>query len=580
LLLVVAAIVGTTGTARAATVETKVRTIMRDKPTASARIVDRVAAGKKLPMLGMSGDGNWVHVRAGTHEGWVAAASIKGLHGNANSDDGAGEEEATDGDEPVRPMAKKRGVRPEAWVSKSRYHEGEETKLIVSVNKAELFGRPSATGAVLGILRRGEQVQLVKKSVDKKWINVDIGGGETAWIEARAVKPGKVATLTPPPDESAQEEEAPPPTITPEGAKKKGKLAKAEPEPEQQAEPESPPPSKKTKKAPVVVDEEPPPPRKKHGDSEDETPPGLASSKHKGAQASNDEAPPPPSKKKKRLKKQADAEAEAEKPKEETAPAPDYWSARGKVYLTPWARAGVAILSQRFTSNGSGSLSNYETSTNAFGAQLGLGVWGVVGKYVLLGADGSYTFAGAAAIRVPTTTTPVTLAVQAHTIDGGVSAGLHFRALGGVSLRLRLGGQLMLNLIAPSNAAKLPSDRVVGMTIAAALAIPALFRISDRPFGLQVIGGGLVPAQRAQTVGLEDGAKSSTFGAFFGGGLMFQIMRPDPVKYHGSLVLEADYAYEFIATHFTGQSRRIANVTLADRGSAQHLLTLGLGFTY
>ena len=320
-----------------------------------------------------------------------------------------------------------------------------------------------------------------------------------------------------------------------------------------------------------------PPPKKRHGDSEDETPPGLAPSKHK-TEASNEEPPPPP-RRKKRLKKQAEAEAETET-QPEKPPAADYWAARGRVYLTPWARAGVAILSQRFTSNGSSLLSNYEASTNAFGAQVGLGIWGALGKHALLGADASYTFAGAAALRVPTAAAPVKLAVQAHTIDGGVSGGLRFRALGGLSVRLRLGGQLVLNLIEPSNAAKLPSDRIVGMTIAAALAIPALFSIKDHPFGLHVIGGGLVPAQRAQTVGLEDGAKSSTFGAFFAGGVMIQVMRPSTENYHGSLTFDVDYAYEFAATHYTGQSRRLADVTIADRGSAQHLLSLGLTFTY
>ncbi|HWE29103.1 MAG TPA: hypothetical protein VHB97_13940, partial [Polyangia bacterium] len=194
----------------------------------------------------------------------------------------------------------------------------------------------------------------------------------------------------------------------------------------------------------------------------------------------------------------------------------------------------------------------------------------------------SYTFAGAAALRMPTTGTPVTLAVQAHTIDGGVSAGLHFRPLGGVSVRLRLGGQMQLNLIQPSNIDKLPSDRIIGMTIAAAVGIPALFQIRQHAFGAQVIGGGLVPAQRAQTVGLEDGKKSSTFGAFFGAGVDFQLMRPSSENYHGTLTLDANYAYNFAATHYTGLSPRLAaqNVTVADRGSSQHLLTLGLTFTY
>jgi hypothetical protein len=127
---------------------------------------------------------------------------------------------------------------------------------------------------------------------------------------------------------------------------------------------------------------------------------------------------------------------------------------------------------------------------------------------------------------------------------------------------------------------KLPSDRIVGMTIGLGLTVPALFTLAGHPFGVSLVGGGLVPAQRAQTVGLEDGAQSTTFGAFFGGALSFTVMQPNPEKYKGQLAIEASYAYEFVATHYTGLSRRNNTITLADRGSAEHLLALGLGFYY
>ena len=501
--LIVAALLAISATAFAASIEIKVRTMLREKPTSSARILDRLAAGKKLPMLGQTDDGNWVHVRSGTHEGWIQAAAVKGLRGK---DEDAGEEAAADDEEPARPLAKKRGVRPEAWVSKSRYHESEDTKLIISVNKAELFGRPSATGAVLGILRRGEQVQLVKKSVDKKWINVDIGGGETAWIEAKAVKPGKVATSTPSPDESEEQEAAPPPTITPEGAKKKAKMTKVAeaPPPEEKAEEEAPPPPpKKTKKQAKVEtpppEEEAPPPKKSRGDTEDETPPGLAPSTPKKSKKAAPKKRGWP-----RRRPRATRTPRRERPRRRARSAARRWlrapkrsrrrSRRPRSSRTSGRRAARSTSSpacapasrsssQRFTSNGTGTLANYEGSTNAFGAQLGLGVSGAIGKYFLVGGDASYTFAGAAALRYisPVDGSAVVLGVQAHTIDGGLSAGLHFGVLGGFSVRLRLGGQMMLNLIQPSVAAKLPSDRIVGMTIALGLSAPTLFTLGGAP---------------------------------------------------------------------------------------------------
>lgn len=577
--LIVTALLATTSTALATSIEIKVRTMLREKPASSARIVDRLPAGKKVPMLGQTEDGNWVHVRAGGHEGWIQAAAVKGLR--AKDEEASGE--AAD-DEPARPLAKPRGVRPEAWVSKSRYHEGEELKLIVSVNEANLYGRPMSTGAVLGVLRRGEQVQLVKKSADKKWINIDIGGGETAWIEARAVKPGRVAS-TPPPEESAEETPAPPPTITPEGAKKKAKQAKVEPPPEEEKpeEPPPPPPPKKQKKQakaepPPPQEEAPPPRKKKSREIEDETPPGLAPTNGNGEeQAAAEEKP----KKKRKLKKLA-APKEAPAEESETPAVEDIWTTRGRFYLAPSVRAGVAILSQRFTSNGTGALSNYEASTNAMGVQLGLGIYGTIGKYLLLGADASYTFAGAASLRYiqPTDGSVVNLGIQAHTIDGGVSAGVHFGVLGGLALRLRLGGQMVLNLVQPDVRAKVPSDRIVGMTIGLGVTAPTLFRLGRLPLGAWAYAGGLVPAQRAQTVGLEDGAQSSTFGAFFGGGLSLTVMRPNLESYKGQLAIDLGYGYEFVATHYTGLSRRNNTITLADRGSAQHLLSLGVSVFY
>jgi uncharacterized protein YgiM (DUF1202 family) len=544
--------------AQAASVQTKVRAMLRDKPASSARIVQRLPAGKRVTVLGRDAGGNWAHVRVGRKEGWLQMATLKGMRG----EDVDASEDADD-DGPVRPLAKKRGVRPEAWVSKSRYHDGEDTKLIVSVNKAELYGRPSKKGAVLGILRRGEQVQLVTRSPDRKWMNIDIGGGETAWIEARAVKPGKVQTLTPPPEESQQAEEAPPPPTTPEDARQKAKMAQAEEPP---PEPEAPKRGKKAKKQ--EADEEPP--RAKRRDSDDETPPGLAPSRSSDEEASNEDEERP--KKKRKLKKMASRSS--------GTVVRDAWTTHGKLYITPSVRAGIAILSQRFTSNGTGALSNYESSTNAFGAQVGLGVWGTLGKYLLLGGDASYTFAGAAALKYvnPADGGIIKLSVQAHTIDAGLSAGLHFNVVGGLSLRVRLGGQMILNLIQPDVRTKLPSDRIVGMTIGLGLDAPALFTLGGRPLGAWLFGGGLVPAQRAQTVGLEDGAKSSTFGAFFGGGLSFVVMPPDRDKYKGQLAIEASYAYEFAATHYTGLSRRNNTITLADRGSAQHLIALGVGY--
>lgn len=499
--------------ATAATMETKVRALLRDKPVSTSRIVQRLPAGKRLTVLGRDAEGNWAHVRVGGQEGWLQLATLTGARGE---DQDASEAVA----DPARPLAKRRGVRPEAWVAKSRYHEGEGATLIVSVNKAELYGRPSRRGAMLGILRRGEAVEEVTRSPDKQWINIDIGGGESAWIEARAVKPGKLQPLTPLGSEADTEAPSAAPTTTPEETRRVRRVSR---------------------------------------------PRGAATRSHLADEeltAADEERPPP-------------------RRRQRGTPR-DTWKRKGRFYFTPAAHAGIAILVQRFTSNGTGPLANYQASTNALGAQVGLGAWATAGRYFLFGVDAGYVFAGAAALRYvdPTDGTALKLGVQTHTLDAGLSAGVHFGALGGLSLRLRVGGEMILNLVQAEPRTKLPSDRVVGMTVGLAVEAPALFAVAGHPFGAWLFGGGLVPAARAQTSGLEDGAHSSTFGAYFGGGLALLLLRPDRRHYKGQLALEATYGYSFAVTHYTGVARRDPTVTIADRGSAQHLIALGLAYSF
>ena len=253
--------------ARAASVEPKVQLLVRERPSSSARIVDRVPAGRKLQLLGRTADGLWAHVQAPKKDGWVPSEQLKG-NVKARKAQPTGEDEGEEvAEEEVRkPLAKRRNVRPEAWVSSARYHDGEDNKLTVSATKAELYGRPQATGSVLGILRRGEVVSLVRKSTDKKWCLVDIGGGDVAWLEAKVVKPG--AAKGAPTSVAEQEEQqqasddAPPPPPRGKRAKMVREEVVEEPAPEEQA----PPPAKKSKRVtageeqPAVEAEEPPPP--------------------------------------------------------------------------------------------------------------------------------------------------------------------------------------------------------------------------------------------------------------------------------------------------------------------------------
>ena len=163
------------------------------------------------------------------------------------------------------------------------------------------------------------------------------------------------------------------------------------------------------------------------------------------------------------------------------------------------------------------------------------------------------------------------LGVQAHNIGGGVDAGVHFNVIGGLDLKLRLGLAADIDLIQASTKVPLPSrsgdrdDRRARPQLAGAVP-PRRARGRALAFG-----GVLAPATREQTGGLAEGAQSSTIGAYFGGGFNIGLYK--------GLGLEAAYTCnQFAVTHFSGQlcrARDETRITIADRGSAEHLITSG-----
>jgi uncharacterized protein YgiM (DUF1202 family) len=536
----------------AATVEPKVRVLVRERPSTSARIVDRVPAGKRMPLLGKNADGSWAHVDTGRHDGWVPSAQLRGSKGLAVP---VRHSEEDDEEEVVqRPLVKERGVRAEAWVSNSRYHDGENNQLTVSSAKAELYGRPASGGAVVGVVRRGDVVDLVRRSGDRKWCLVDIGGGEVAWIDSHQVRAG--AFRAQPAD--LQEEPLPPPT------RRAKQLAERELEPavedEEPLPPPTPPPPVVRKRGRRARIQEPPPPEP--ASAEEEAPPledapRVRKKKNKKLLASRGDDGV-------RMAARRDAEGSL------VATVPE---SQGDNFFGIGVRAGVAILSQRFTSNGTGALTNYDAGTNAFGVQVGGSYLRALGRYARLGIDASYAFAGGGGLRYHAADgSTVVLGMQVHDINFGAQAGVHFNAVGGIDLRARIGGDIIMNLIQGSSKAPLPSDRVMGMTVGLALAAPAILTLANRPLGVHMFGWALVPAQRAQTIGLEEGQKSSTLGATFGGGLSYGLYK--------RLGLEANYQYGFVLTHYSGEAKRNTTITSADRGNAAHLISLGLAYNY
>jgi hypothetical protein len=152
----------------------------------------------------------------------------------------------------------------------SAKHDEQEI-LTVRAAQAELHGRPSLGSTVTGLVRRGETVEVVRSSADRRWVQVEIGGGELAWIEARAVTASAVApvpdrehTLRIPQRGSARDEDEPRPDEDAPPRREPVREARNDPparrEPVREVRNDPPPPVRRVSREPVrEVRNDPPP---------------------------------------------------------------------------------------------------------------------------------------------------------------------------------------------------------------------------------------------------------------------------------------------------------------------------------
>jgi uncharacterized protein YraI len=450
---VVVLLLGSTSHARE--VEVVSALVVRARPGDAAPVVHRVPSGRKLQVVGKSRDGAWLHVRDKRRAGWAPAAMVKPTELPAS------EPAAADA-----PLAAPRPPRPEAWVTRSQFHDGAERAAIV-VAHAELRARPSEDAQVIGTLQRGESVPIVRTSGDRRWCMVEAGGGELAWIDAAAVgaAPSRAQAATPAPAAQA----APSPRVE-------------------------------------VIAQPAPPPRKSA--------------------------------------------------------------------FAIGASVGVSVLERRFVSDGNQPWSSYRLSSDALAVGAALAFDRAFARHGLFGIDAGYGYVGAAAGRwTAPDGSSVTVHVQQHSVNAGLSLGLRFAAAGGLSLRARVGGRFDLDML-DGAALPLPSDRLLGLTVGLALAAPRLAMISGHAFGMRAYGVAVALGQRVENI--DEGRDAGSYGGRFGGGFSLALHESD----RGRVALAAEYAYDFTRTHFTGASQRDPSATHGDLGIAQHVVTLALAYGY
>jgi hypothetical protein len=236
--------------------------------------------------------------------------------------------------------------------------------------------------------------------------------------------------------------------------------------------------------------------------------------------------------------------------------------------------AGASIYERRFVSDGTQQWSSWRLDSDAVAVAARLRFDRAFGRHGLLAIDGGYRYVGAAAgrWRAPDGTTPI-VHLQQHSADAGVALGLRFAALGGLTLRARVGGRFDADLLDGASL-PLPSDRLLGLTAGLELLLPRLATISGHPLGLRLFGDALVYGSRNESI--DDGRDAGSWGVKGGGSLVLGLWESE----RGRVSFAAEYAYDITRTHFSGASQRDPSASHADLGIAQHLVTASLAWAY
>jgi hypothetical protein len=422
----------------------------------------------------------------------------------------------------------------------------------VRIAAAELRGRPTLAAAVTGEVHRGETVQVLRHSADQRWVEIDIGGGEMAWIEARALSLDAPAPTPIRADQRPRVTRVDPPArlqTRPDEDFHRIEGRYQEPERDERFRAEG------TRGAERPRVEERPVGERPRGGEGGEGPPSVG---------------PPHA-----------TRAQAEVVRAVEPPLPPH----ERNYFDLHVRLGAAIPQHRIATNGISStvLPAYEYSTTNLAAGVQLGYSRAAGRF-RAHLDARYLISTLGAVRYSDGTR---LALRDQNIGAGLALGGFFPAAGGIDLRVRVGAEAWLTQITPSAPPlAISSEIVLGMAAGLELAMPALFRINGRPFGFRVQGGAIAPAKQMQTAGLGTGGSGRTFGAYAGAALQAGLSAPSR---RGQVSLEARYDYAMVLSRYSGVcsanadavgSCRDMSVSDARDGFVSHVATLGLYYQY
>jgi hypothetical protein len=371
-------------------------------------------------------------------------------------------------------------------------------------------------------------------------------------------------------------------------------------------QPEEPPPTARRREEPR---EEPPPtarrreepreeptPRRADRERDEEAPPGVRRRDDRRREEARREEEPPPSRRRvaeepreenppPRRRRRETAQREEHEKKPSRPPKPPH----GNNYVDVRVRFGFAKTGEQYRTNGTSTnlLTNYEYSTTNLGVGAQLGYSRAIGKF-RLHIDGKYLLAAAGTVQYTDAKGGLTrLGILDQNFGGGLGFGGWWDIAGGIDLRLRVGADVWVYQISPSNAPISISQNItLGMTIGLEFGMPEVLYFGGRPFGFRLKGGALVPATRMQQPNLKTAPNNSTVGGYFGASIAYGLFTN--VK-HGQLFVELGYDLSLQFSHYTGvcpattatvRVCRDDTVDDANSSSVAHLGTAGLYYQF
>ncbi len=228
------------------------------------------------------------------------------------------------------------------------------------------------------------------------------------------------------------------------------------------------------------------------------------------------------------------------------------------------ARLAYVALGKDFTSDAGGGLSNYLVDADAAALLIEVAARRARGRWWVGAEAGVELGAASPGLDYPGPTAPPgKIPFQTFAVDIAARAGR--RLAPSLDLGVRVGGHY--DAFLPSeveNAGMLPHERLLGLAVGLELELtPPRSRVSA-----SVRAGGLVWADRAQTPGLEDGARSDA--SALGGGVRLRYALAGRWHLAGGVELRR------ASTRWSGPSVRQPGVTSARRIDTTQLLQLGM----